>query len=71
MLFNINQVLERRPLIYGIEDMECDIIKGNYYEQELLKSDFGFESYYKNLEHLRIILDVNKYKDDKKQIQSS
>ena len=42
-----------------------EILEGKYYEQELLKSDFGFESNNKVLESLIIVLSVRKYKDDK------
>ena len=43
-----------------------EITEGKYYEQELLKSGFDFESNNKVLESLNINLSVNKYKDDKK-----
>ena len=46
--------------------MNGEIIEGKYYEQELLKSEFDFESNNKILESLNINLSVNKYKDDKK-----
>ena len=50
--------------------MYREIIEIKYYEQELLKSEFDFESNNKVLESLDTILTVNKYKDDKKWIQS-
>ena len=65
-LFKVNAVLKTRPPTYKIEDMNDEIIVGKYYEQELLKSEFDFESNNKVLESLDIILTVNKYKDDKK-----
>ena len=65
-LFKVNAVLKTRPPTYKIEDMNDEIIEGKYYEQELLKSEFDFESNNKVLESLDIILTVNKYKDDKK-----
>ena len=46
--------------------MNGEIIESKYYEQELLKTEFDFESNIKVLESLDIILTVNKYKDDKK-----
>ena len=46
--------------------MNGEIIGGKYYEQELLKSEFDFESNDKVLEKLNIVLSVNKHKDDKK-----
>ena len=46
--------------------MNGEIIEGKYYEQELLKSKFDFESNNKVLKSLDIILTVYKYKDDKK-----
>ena len=45
--------------------MNGEIIEGKYYEQELLKSDFDFESNNKVLETLNVNLSVNKHKDDK------
>ena len=65
-LFKVNEVLKTQPLTYKIEDINGEIIEGKYYEQELLKSEFDFESKNKVLESLDIILTVNKYKDDKK-----
>ena len=46
--------------------MNGEKIEGKYYEQEILKSEFDFESNNKVLESLDIILTVKKYKDDKK-----
>ena len=65
-LFKVNEVPKTQPLTYKIEDINGEIIEGKYYEQELLKSEFDFESNNKVLESLDIILIVNKYKDDKK-----
>ena len=45
--------------------MNGEIVEGKYYEQELLKSEFDFESNNKVLESLDVFLTVNKYKDDK------
>ena len=55
-LFKVNEVLKTRPLTYKIEDINGEIIEGKYYEQELLKSEFDFESNNKVLESLGIIL---------------
>ena len=55
-LFKINEVLNTQPLTYKIEDMNGEIIGGKYYEQELLKSEFDFETNNKVLESLGIIL---------------
>ena len=65
-LFKVNENLKTQPLIYKIEDFNGEIMEGKYYEQELLKSEFDFESNNKVLESLDTILTVNKYKDDKK-----
>ena len=67
-LFKKNEVLKTHPPTYEIEDLNGEIIEGNYYEQELLKSEFDFESNNKVLESLNIFLKIN---NDKKQIQSS
>ena len=67
-LFKVNEVLKTHPPIYKIEDINGEIIEGKYYEQELLKSEFDFESNNKVLESLIIFLKIN---NDKKQIQSS
>ena len=55
-LFKFNEILKTQPLTYKIEDMNGEIIEGKYYEQELLKSEFDFESDNKVLESLGIIL---------------
>ena len=65
-IFNVNDVLNNQLPTYKIEDVNDEIIEGNYYEQELLKSEFDFESNNKVLESLNKVLSVNKYKDDKK-----
>ena len=67
-LFKVNEVLKTHPSTYKIEDINGEIIEGKYYEQELLKSEFDFESNNKVLEPLNILLKIN---NDKKQIQSS
>ena len=66
-LFKFNEVLKTQPLTYKIGDINGEIIEGKYYEQDLLKSEFDFESNNKVLESLNIFLKTN---NDKKQIQS-
>ena len=53
-LFKVNEVLKKQPPTYKIEDINGEIIEGKYYEQELLKSEFDFESNNKVLESLNI-----------------
>ena len=65
-LFKINEVLKTQPPTYKIEDINGEMIEGKYYEQELLKSEFDFESNKRVLESLDIFLTVNNYKDDEK-----
>ena len=65
-MFKVNEVLKTHSPTYKLEDVNKKIIDGKYYEQELLKSEFDFESNNKVLESLDIILSVYKYKDDKK-----
>ena len=67
-LFKVNEVLKTHLPTYKIEDINGEIIEGKYYEKELLKSEFDFESNNKVLESLNIFLKIN---NDKKQIQSS
>ena len=55
-LFKINEILKTQPPTYKIEDMNGEIIEGEYYEQELLKSEYYFESNNKVLESLNIDL---------------
>ena len=55
-LFKVNEALETHPPTYKIEDINGEIIEGKYYEQELLKSEFHFESNNKVLESLSIDL---------------
>ena len=62
-LFKVNEVLKTQPPTYKIGDINGEIIEGKYYEQELLKSEFDFESYNKVLESLNIFLKIN---NDKK-----
>ena len=62
-LFKVNEVLKTQPPTYKTGDINGEIIEGKYYEQELLKSEFDFESNNKVLESLNIILNIN---NDKK-----
>ena len=55
-LFNFNEVLKTQPPTYKIEEINGKIIEGKYYKQELLKSEFDFESNNKVLESLNIDL---------------
>ena len=55
-LFKVNEVLNTQPPKYKIEDINGEIIEDKYYEQELLKSEFDFESNNKVLESLNIDL---------------
>ena len=66
-LFKVNEVLKTQPPTDKIGDINGEIIEGEYYEQELLKSEFDFESNNKVLESLNKFLKKN---NDKKQIQS-
>ena len=65
-LFKVNEVLKTQPPTYKIEYINGVITDDNCYEQELLKSELDFEFNNKVLESLKIVLTVNKYKDDKK-----
>ena len=53
-LLKDNKVLKTQPPTYKIEDMNGEIIGGKYFEKELLKSEFDFESNNKVLESLNI-----------------
>ena len=67
-LFKVNEVLKTHPPTYKLEVINGEITEGKYYEQELLKSEFDFESNNKILESFNVFLKIN---NDKKQIQSS
>ena len=43
-LFKIHEVLKTNPPTYRIEDRFGEVIEGKYYEQELLKSAFNFDT---------------------------
>ena len=55
-LFKVYEVLKTQPPTYKMEDINGEIIEGKYYEQELLKCEFDFESNSKVLETLNIDL---------------
>ena len=55
-LFKVNEVLKTQPPTYKIDDINGEIMEGKYYEQELLKSEFDFESNNKVMESLNIYL---------------
>ena len=42
-VFQISEVLRTNPVTYNIMDEDGEVIKGGFYEQELLKSEFDFE----------------------------
>ena len=44
-VFKIVEVLRTNPITYVIMDSNGEIIKGSFYEQELLKSQFDFEEH--------------------------
>ena len=62
-LFKVNEVLRTHPPTYKTGDINGEKIEGKYNEQELLKSEFDFESNNKVLESLNIFLNIN---NDKK-----
>ena len=53
-LFKVNEVLKTKPTTFKIEDINGEIIEVEYYERELLKSEFDFESNIKILKPLNI-----------------
>ena len=55
-MFKVNEVLKTQLPTYKIEDINGEIIEVKFYEQELLKSEFDFESNNKVLESLNIDL---------------
>ena len=54
--FKVNEVLKTHPPTYKTEDINGEIKEVKNYEQELLKSEFDFESNNKVLESLNIDL---------------
>ena len=43
-LFKVNEVLSTQPPKYKIQGINGEIIRGKYYEQDILKSEYDFES---------------------------
>ena len=53
-LFKIHKINPTNPVTYGLVDENNEQIEGKYYEQELLRSVFNFESNNKMLESMNI-----------------
>ena len=53
-LFKIHSINKTNPVTYTLIDENGEIIQENYYEQELLRSIFNFESNNKTLESMNI-----------------
>ena len=53
-LFKIHKINPTNPVTYGLVDENNELIEGKYYEQELLRSVFNFESNNKTLESMNI-----------------
>ena len=53
-LFKIKNIIYTHPVTYQIEDQNQDVILGKYYEQELLKSEFNYDTNQKTLHSMNI-----------------
>ena len=53
-LFKKHNINSTNPVTYTLEDENGEIIQGKYYEQELLRSLFNFDSNNKTLENMNI-----------------
>ena len=53
-LFKLHKINPTNPVTYTLEDENKETIQGKYYEQELLRSAFNFESNNKTLESMNI-----------------
>ena len=53
-LFKIHSINKTNPVTYTLEDENEEIIQGKYYEQELLRSIFNFDSNTKTLESMDV-----------------
>ena len=53
-LFKIHSINKTNPVTYTLNDENGEIIHGKYYEQELLRSIFNFDSNNKTLESMKI-----------------
>ena len=51
-LFKIHSINKTNPVTYTLNDENGEIIQGKYYEQELLRSIFNFDSKNKTLESM-------------------
>ena len=56
-IFKINQITYTNPLTYTLEDENGEIIQGKYYQQELLRSVFDFNTNRKTLESMNIFIE--------------
>ena len=54
-LLKIHSINKTNPVTYTLEDENKEIIQGKYYEQELLRSIFNFDSNNKTLESMKIL----------------
>ena len=53
-LFKIHSINKTTPVTYTLKDQNKEIIQGKYYEQELLRSAFNFETNDNVLESMNI-----------------
>ena len=53
-LFKIHSINKTNPVTYTLNDENGEIIQGKYYEQELLRSIFDFDSNNKTIESMNI-----------------
>ena len=53
-LFKIHKINPTNPVTYGLVDENNELIEGKYYEQELIRSVFNFDSNNKTLESMNI-----------------
>ena len=52
--FKIHKITSTNPVTYTLEDENKEIIQGKYYEKELLRSIFNFDSNNKTLESMNV-----------------
>ena len=53
-LFKIHKINSTNPVTFTLEDGNGENIQGKYYEQELSRSRFNFDSHNKTLESMNI-----------------
>ena len=53
-LFKLHSINKTNPVTYTLNDENGEIIQGKYYEEELLRSIFNFDSNNKTLESMNI-----------------